>query len=135
MAVNNVPRYAVYRLWLSLGLMACGVLFYGCLMHNPPQPHITDFDKVEHFTGYLILGCWFGALMRPRYLRVFIGLTLFGAFIEVVQWWSGYRDGDWHDLLADSLGAAAGLVLVRLGAMQWLAYIDARVAATRNRPG
>lgn len=129
-------EFALFRLWLALGFVACAVVFYGCLMHNPPQgPDIRDFDKVEHFTAYVILGVWFAGLLAPRYIAVFIGLACFGAFIEVVQYYSGYRDGDPYDWLADCLGLIVGIALAHYGAMHWLRYIDRRVTANRNSTG
>jgi hypothetical protein len=37
--------------------------------------------------------------------------VLLGGFIEVAQWATGWRQGDWLDLLADVIGVGAALVL------------------------
>jgi len=128
-------QYGLRRLWLLIGFVACGVLFYMCLVPHPPTPDISNADKVEHFVAYLLLGTWFGGILAPYYGRVLVGLIVFGGVIEVVQSLSGYRDGDWYDLAADALGVLAGIGCARLGAMGWLRYIDARVAAKRNHSG
>lgn len=127
--------FVLVRVWLLIGFVACAVLFYLCLMPSPPTPDVTDIDKIEHFVAYLLLGTWFGGLLAPRYWRVFFGLVAFGAIIEIVQEYSGYRSGDLYDLAADTLGVIAGLGLAHLGALGWLGYIDARVAAKRNHSG
>lgn len=127
-------QYVLMRLWLSIGLLGCGLLFVMCLVPNPPSANVAYADKIEHFIAYLLLGTWFGGILAPRWLPVLLGLAALGGAIELVQAWSGYRDGEWGDLLADCLGAGTGIALARLGAMNWLRYIDARVAAgTRNR--
>lgn len=127
--------YVLTRVWLTLGFLACAVLFYLCLVPNPPSPELSHFDKVEHFAAYLVLGLWFGGLLAPRYWTVFFGLAVFGAVIEFVQAATSYRSGDAWDLLADALGIVTGIGLARLGGLGWLRYIDARVAANRNRTG
>ncbi|MES1925046.1 VanZ family protein [Salinisphaera sp. T31B1] len=122
------------RLWVGLGLVACGVLLYLCLMPHPPSVGIHNADKLEHFLAFGILGTWFAGVLAPRYLAVFIGLVGFGAAIEVIQGLVG-RDADLFDLAADTLGVLAGIGAARLGALDWLRYIDARVAANRNSAG
>lgn len=133
--MNAGQRYALYRLWLGLGLIGCAALFYACLMPDPPTPNISNFDKIEHFAAYAVLGTWFAGILAPRYLSVLLGLAAFGAIIEFVQAATSYRSGDPLDFVADALGIVAGIGLARLGAMNWLRYIDARVAANRNRSG
>lgn len=133
--MNDATRYALLRLWLSLGLIGCAVLFYLCLMPHPPTPNFSYADKVEHFIAYAGLGAWFASILAPRYLLVIVGLAGFGAAIEVVQAATDYRSGDVWDFVADLAGVFAGVGLARLGAMNWLRYIDARVAAARNHPG
>lgn len=127
-------QYALLRVWLSVGFFGCGLLFFMCLVPNPPSPNVAHADKFEHYLAYVLLGTWFAGILAPRWFTVFIGLVAFGGAIELVQSWSGYRDGEWADLLADSLGILTGIALARLGAMNWLRYIDGRVATARNNP-
>lgn len=125
----------MFGLWLVVGFALCGVFLYGCLMHSPPQPpgNIPYFDKIEHASAFVAMGAWFGALFRPRWVAVFITLSLFAVATELLQWASGYRDGDPLDWLADSFGILIGLALVRAGVMRWLVVLDRRVATARNR--
>lgn len=123
------------RFWMSVGLLGCAALFYMCLVPSPPTVGFPYIDKIEHFVAYLVLGTWFAGILAPRYGRVFFGLLAFGIFIEIVQAVSGWRDGEIGDVVADGLGVAAGIGLAYLGAMDWLGYIDRRVAAKRNRTG
>ena len=127
-------EYVLGRLWLALGVLGCGVLMYACLMPQPPQPQIEHFDKFEHFASFALLSGWFANLLAPRYVRVIIVMILFGAFIEVAQSFTPYRSADMRDLTADAFGVLAGVALARFGAMRWLGYLDARVAAKTDQP-
>lgn len=127
------PQLSFFRLWLGLGLIACAVLACVCLLPHPPQPDISHFDKFEHALAYCVLGAWFAAILPQRYLRVFIGLALLGAVIEVLQSLSGYRSGDVLDMVADIIGIVAGLACARAGLMRWLYHIDEHAFPERNR--
>jgi VanZ family protein len=48
-------------------------------------------------------------------VRVVLGMLVFGALIELAQWWTGWRFGEWADWMADAVG-----VLVAVGLAQWL---------------
>ncbi|WP_353225843.1 VanZ family protein [Salinisphaera hydrothermalis] len=86
-------------------------------MPNPPsEPGIPFFDKFEHGFGFLVMGAWFGALYPNRRLRVLVALSAFAAATELLQWASGYRDGDPYDWMADTAGILPGLALA------WIAW-------------
>lgn len=125
-------RLHLLPLWLCMGLFGCVVLTYACLMPHPPQVGISYFDKVEHFLAYLILAAWFAEVLPTRPWQVFTGLVLFGLLIEVAQSMTGYRHPNVMDLVADTVGVVAGMLLARLGAMRWLDYIDCHVPSKRN---
>ncbi|MAS09168.1 VanZ family protein [Salinisphaera sp.] len=125
--------YRMFRVWMTLGFFGCAILFYACLMPSPPTLQVSNFDKIEHFAAFGILGAWFAAVLAPRYLLVFVGLAVFGVVIELVQAATTYRSGDPWDFLADGIGLVAGILFARIGGMDWLRYIDQRVAAARNR--
>ena len=80
----------------------------------PHPPHLPGdpSDKVLHVIAFAILGllgAW--AYARSSPWRLLIGLSLFGALIEVVQAIPVlHRDSDIIDWLADTV--AAGLVLL-----------------------
>lgn len=120
-------------LWFVIGLGLCAIFVYGCLMHHPPsEPAIPQFDKLEHAFAFIVMGSWFVALFRGAPLRVLVALSLFGAATEVMQWLSGYRDGDPLDWCADTVGILIGLAIIRVLGVDWVAEIESRVAAKRN---
>lgn len=75
------------------------------------------WDKAQHALGFAVLTA-LGLLAYPKARwRLPCGLLLLGAFIELAQAASGWRRGDWLDLLADAVGilvVAAAWYLVRL---------------------
>jgi glycopeptide antibiotics resistance protein len=41
-------------------------------------------------------------------------LCLQGVAIEVLQYWGGFRFGDWEDAVADAVGVVLGLLVYQL---------------------
>ena len=41
-------------------------------------------------------------------------LCLQGVAIEVLQYWGGFRFGDWEDAVADAVGVFLGLIVFKL---------------------
>lgn len=72
------------------------------------------WDKAQHALGFAALAL-LGLLAYPGRIRLLmLGLALFGAGIECAQWLTGWRQGDWQDLLADCLGLVIGATGWRL---------------------
>jgi VanZ family protein len=80
-------------------------------------PEIFDWwDKAQHaiaFAGLAVLAVF--AYPDVSKLRIALLLISQGGVIEVLQYFSGYRYGDWQDALADGVG-----VLLGLGVGAWL---------------
>ncbi|HET7313264.1 VanZ family protein [Salinisphaera sp.] len=123
----------VRSIWFVAGIALCGLFIYGCLMPNPPSgPGFAYFDKLEHGFAFIVIGAWFGAFYLRTPWRVLIALSLFAAGTEIMQWASGYRDGDPLDWLVDTVGAAFSLSVLRALGVDWVARIEHRVAAKGN---
>lgn len=119
-------RLAILRLifWAS-GLFA----FIMAVLPHPPQLPGAPSDKVQHVLAFLVLGA-LASFAYPRTHPVYlaVGLSLFGAVIELVQLIPSLnRDGDPVDWLADT--AAAGLVLIFL---RWSRVSRSRSSAVKN---
>jgi hypothetical protein len=72
------------------------------------------WDKAQHALGFAVLtGLGLFAYTRARW-RLPVGLLLLGGAIELAQGASGWRHGDWLDLLADAVGILGALILWRL---------------------
>ena len=103
----------MHRLWLAVGWLVLTVVLWGTLTPEPPgfiSPPVPQFDKFEHFGAFLFLNAWFIAA-RPRrrgWWLITLMFILLGGLIEILQGWSGFRDGDWYDWYADSVGVLLG---------------------------
>jgi VanZ family protein len=85
------------------------------LMPGPYLPPLEIFnwwDKAQHAIGFGVLA----VLAYPEASRLRIALLLIGqgVLIEVLQYFGGYRFGDWQDAVADGVGVLVGLGFVVL---------------------
>ena len=88
----------------------------------PRAPSVSPgpFDKVEHLGAYALLA-WclahaakLSAMRRMTGLALSVGASiLYGASLEVVQGWLGYRYAEWADVGANALGALIGSAMHR----------------------
>ena len=85
------------------------------ILPQPPELPGHPNDKLEHiaaFTTLALLGSF--AYPRALFARLLIGLSLFGAFIEVVQAIPAlHRDSDVWDWVADTAAVLVVLLIVR----------------------
>ncbi len=86
--------------------------FVMAVLPHPPEIPGQPSDKLQHVAAFAtlgLLGAW--AYAETALLKLFAGLSLFGAFIEVVQAIPALnRDSDVRDWIADTL--ACGLMLL-----------------------
>ena len=93
------------------------LIFILSSLSNPspvPIPDIFMADKLIHFIEYAILGfllfaaLYEGMAVRKAVFLSFVMATIYGATDEFHQYFVADRDSDLFDLLADSIGGAAG---------------------------
>ena len=79
----------------------------------PPLDIFNWWDKAQHAIGFGTLAV-LAVLAYPGASKVRVGVLLMvlGVLIEVLQYFSGYRFGDWQDAVADGVGVLVGLVFV-----------------------
>ena len=109
-----MPNYR--RTWLAGGWLLVGLIVYLSLTPHPPQPISFDHvDKLEHGFAYALLSLWFCQLYLSERSRmtVVVALIGLGVGIEFLQGWSGYRYFDVWDMVANSIGALLGFILMR----------------------
>ena len=75
----------------------------------PPMDIFNWWDKAQHAVGYgtLMVTALF-AYPNTSKLRLESFLGLHGCLIELLQYFSGYRFGDWQDAAADGVGVLLG---------------------------
>lgn len=77
-------------------------------------------DKVLHASTFALLAVWFsGQYRRPSYLRVAAALLVFGLLIEFCQFLVGYRQADWLDMAANTIGIILGFAIALAGLGGW----------------
>ncbi len=103
--------------WRAVLLVLMCVAAWFAFVPATPSVRLDDADKIDHLLAFVALGLAASFTGRPglrRTLAVAAGLLLYGGFIELVQTQLPTRQGDWADMLADGVGAAAGLALAAL---------------------
>lgn len=98
--------------WLLLGLVA--VVGWLALQPAPPASISLGWDKLNHGAAFtaLAFSAWLGhAGSTRRRLVALLALWAYGGLIEVVQSWLPPRQGDWADLLGDTVGLLLGTAL------------------------
>jgi VanZ family protein len=108
--------------WAAVLVWAGGIFYLSSIpSYSLTAPPFTLADKVVHFGLYLVLGALLCDALHRTPLRrgvVVIGAivlaSLYGASDEWHQTFVFGRDASVGDWIADTLGAAAGVGLVRL---------------------
>jgi VanZ family protein len=119
--------------WI-LGFVLVGFVVIVCLLPGDKLPGTPFNDKFNHFIAHFALAAWFAGLMaRRRWWKIFAGLLLLGIGIEIAQdLMHEGREADARDVLANSIGAIAGLVAAWFGLARWpelVAWLLGRRAA------
>ena len=85
-----------------------------------PGPYLPPeifnwWDKAQHAIAFGVLAV-LAVLAYPEASRLRIALLLIGqgVLIEVLQYYGGYRFGDWQDAVADGVGVLLGLAMARV---------------------
>jgi VanZ family protein len=110
------------RVWWMLGVMIVAAALVVCLLPSNDLPESLEWnDKLSHATGHCLLALYFTGLVRkPGWWKIFVFLLVFGIVVELAQYYMrAGREGDPIDVLANSCGAAVGLVLGWLGLSRW----------------
>jgi VanZ family protein len=94
---------------------AAAFAFVMAVLPHPPEVPGNPNDKVQHIAAFATLSL-LGSFAYPRtsLTNLLLRLSLFGAFIEVVQAIPVlHRDSDVFDWLADTVAVAVVLLVIR----------------------
>ena len=101
-------------LWRALLAIFLIVISYLALSPAPPPTLSTGWDKSNHalaFASLAFSSVW-ALWQRPRqWIWLVIALVGYGIAIEIAQSFLPPREADWHDVVADSIGIALGLLI------------------------
>src|SRR5437868_14449152 len=109
-----LERWRASRTARSVFWAAACFAFVMAVLPHPPEIPGEPNDKVQHIVAFATLAA-LGSFAYPRasLLRLLAGLSLFGAFIELVQAIPTLqRDSDFWDWVADTAAVAVVLALV-----------------------
>lgn len=70
------------------------------------------WDKAQHALSFFCLSSLGILAYQKAVVKVAIGLLLYGASIEVLQWITGWRSGELTDWAADGIGILIGCALI-----------------------
>lgn len=108
--IGDLPR----PIRVGLYAVAVGILLFMCLAPTRDLPGADLFwDKWEHVTAWFVLTTT-GFILAPRRPRAIVVFAIaLGAGIEILQATLTVfgRDGDILDLVADTLGVFAAMVI------------------------
>ncbi len=126
-AISKANSLKLVRIWYALGMM---MLIAVAAVSLLPVPDVGVSDKFSHLFTYFLLAGWFGLLARDR---VMLGWTLaaliaYGALLELLQGQTGYRYAEWGDVVANSIGALAGVTLHFTPLRRLFGTLDDRLA-------
>ncbi len=123
----NIVQPLRYRSWWIAGgvVMALAIVTLS-LLPAADLPSVQLWDKFEHALAYFALAAWFGGVARPqRYLRVALALVVLGIAVEFAQGAMGVgRTSDLHDVYANVVGIALGLLVALLGVSGWMRGVE-----------
>jgi len=113
--------------WLILGWIFVIAAIVASLVPMQQLPHTGVSDKWEHSVGYALLTLWFtGIYPKASYFRIGLAMFVMGIAIEFAQGVMGLgRQADPHDVFANSMGIAGGLLIATIGLGGWAQRIEA----------
>jgi len=115
------------RFWWALGVIIVVAAVIVCLVPGQELPKAFEYnDKVSHITGHGLMAIYFSGLVARRsWWKIFVFLLLLGTAIEIAQYsMHAGREGDWRDVVANSLGAVVGLAVGWIGLARWPQVIE-----------
>jgi len=87
--------------WLSCLVFACFCIIPAVYL---PFGLFDWWDKAQHTLAFFCLS-GLGILGYPKAVsKLSLGLLMYGGLIEIIQWITGWRSGEWADWLADGIG-------------------------------
>jgi VanZ family protein len=109
----NFSNFRKALFWLCF--VAVNSLALSPAPYLPPLEIFNWWDKAQHAIAFGALAV-LAVLAYPEVSKLRIAVLLIGqgVLIELLQYYGGYRFGDWQDAAADGVGVLVGLAMVRV---------------------
>ena len=116
------------KLWIFMAWCLVSAVIILSLGSPPPMPSVSHSDKVGHVLAYFVLMGWISQIYHEPRQRFFYALIflLLGGSLEYLQSLTANREGDWMDMLANSLGVFMGWLFTHSRMGYVLAYCEQR---------
>ena len=125
-------RLHYQRWWLALGcLMVITVIALSLLSVSGPVS-APGFDKIYHVIAYGALMFWWGMVQPQRRTAWMLILIAMGIGLEIAQSFTGYRQLDQWDVMANCCGVIAALLLLLTPLAGLLPWFDRQLADRLN---
>ena len=107
--------HRLLKLLFWIAFMGINVLALSPAPYLPPLEIFNWWDKAQHAIAFAVLAV-LAVLAYPEVSKLRIASLLIGqgVLIELLQYYGGYRFGDWQDAAADGVGVLVGLAMVRV---------------------
>jgi hypothetical protein len=111
--MNYLSPTLLRHLWQGVGWVGVALLIYLSLTPRPIELPVEGGDKIGHMFAYATLMYWWAQLLIAGAQRrgVAASLLALGIALEYVQGWTGWRNFDYFDMLADAGGITLGWVI------------------------
>lgn len=123
--MDSVLTYRPY--WQALGWLLVVAVAYLSLTPAPPQTDLSQGDKLGHLAAYAGLMAWWHPMGRNGY-RLALLFVLMGLALEILQSFTGYRQGDIFDMAANTAGVGLGWLWSARLAPGWLVWCDRKLS-------
>lgn len=107
--MNFIKRYKLSIIWAIIMLLSTTMKSGD----DMPKIDVPYADKIVHFGIFGVLGFLISYEKRRADLTTLLICALYGAAIEVIQLFLPWRSFEWADMIADTLGALAGILTAK----------------------
>lgn len=119
--------------WRAAGWWLLAVVTWLSLTPEPPSvPTFLGWDKGQHFAAYAFLTYWFGMTYSPHWRWPALMLA-WGLAMEVIQGLGELRTMDPFDMVANAVGVAGGVLLLRTCCVRLLDLLEAHLPLSTRR--
>ncbi len=127
-SASDRQRLKLLHWWFALGAAMVAFVIAGSLLNVGTPVPVTGVDKVQHTLAYTAMTWWWGMVQPRRKYAWAIAMVALGGALEWGQSLTPYRHMDWADAVYNTIGVAAGLVLLLTPARHIVPWLDRQIS-------